>query len=50
MTFTLGHKPKHDVRSAGRKGARNSPWRKGFSPNGVLKQMKFKGKKGKSCT
>ena len=29
MTFKPGYKPTHDVGAAGRKGARNSPWRYG---------------------
>ena len=29
MTFTKGYKPTHDMSAAGRKGARNSPWRHG---------------------
>ena len=29
MTFTKGYKPAHDMSAAGKKGARNSPWRHG---------------------
>jgi hypothetical protein len=42
MTFQKNHPVLQDVAKAGRKSAKNSPWRKGFSVNSHVAYARLK--------